>query len=134
MIYPFHQNILLRPHFPNYCIIFCAIRIKELRNAILWFSTYVHDLTLSQKFASKLFSQFWQKNIKGNCGRKCTEEKTNKARITNSTRIEGCSKILLLSQLSQKHVFLKIACRNLKKSAKITKVTRNFIATIKTPL
>ena len=62
-MYPFHQNILLRPHFPNYCITFCAIKIKELRNAILFFSTYVHDLTLSRKFASKLFSQFWQKKI-----------------------------------------------------------------------
>ena len=43
MIYPFHQNILLRTHFLNYGIVFCANKIKELRNAILWFSTYVDD-------------------------------------------------------------------------------------------
>ena len=42
-MYPFHQNILLRTRFPNYGIVFCANKIKELRNSILWFSTYVDD-------------------------------------------------------------------------------------------
>ena len=28
-MYPFHQNILLRPHFSNYCINFCFIKMVE---------------------------------------------------------------------------------------------------------
>ena len=51
-MYPFHQNILLRPHLKW---------LKELSNAILWLSTYVQDRILSQTFRSKLLWQFWQK-------------------------------------------------------------------------
>ena len=61
---------------------------------------------------------------------------TNIAKITNSTRIANCSKTLLqiLVAILAKICLIEIACRNLVfKSAKIAKVTRNFIAPKKHP-
>lgn len=73
-----------------------------------------------------------QKRIKGNCFQKCIEEIANIAGITNSTRIASCGKNLLanFSRNFSKNM-LEIACRNLKKSAK---VTGHFIATKKNTL
>ena len=48
-------------------------------------STYVPDWTRSQKFSSKLFSQFWQNRFKGNCCQKSAGE---------ITPILGCSKVV----------------------------------------
>ena len=56
-------------------------------------STYVHDWTQPQNFASKLFSQLWQKWFKGHFSQKCMGEKAILVRITNSTRIACCSKM-----------------------------------------
>ena len=39
--------------------------------------SYVQDCTLSQKFASKILSQFKQKMFKGNCVQKCMRSNTN---------------------------------------------------------
>ena len=55
----------------------------------------------------------------------------NIAKITNLTRIANCSKTLLqiFVAILEKIGLIEIACRNLVfKSAKIAKVTRNFIA------
>ena len=65
-----------------------------------------------------------------NC-QKCIEKIANIAKITNLTRIANCSKTLLqiLVAILEKIGLIEIACRNLVfKSAKIAKVTRNFIA------
>ena len=57
----------------------------------------------------------------------------NIARIANSTRIASCSKHLLAKfcRNYSKNVssLIETACKNLKMSAKIAKVTKNFIAT-----
>ena len=76
-----------------------------------------------------------QKRFKGNCFQKYIEGIANIARVTNSTRIASCSKNFLanFSRNFSKNM-LEIACRNLKKSAKIAKVTGHFIATKKTHL
>lgn len=55
-----------------------------------------------------------KKNIKGNCGQKCTEEIAYIARITNSTGIEGGSNF-------SKNMLYRNCL--LKKSAKIAEVT-----------
>ena len=132
-MYPFHQNILLRPHFPYYCFIvlfFFSLKwLKELSNAILWFPTYVQDRILSQTLRSKLFWQFWQK-------KKYRKNRKYSKKITNSTRIANFSKTLLqiFVAILAKICLIEIACRNLVfKSAKIAKVTRNFIAPKKHP-
>ena len=55
----------------------------------------------------------------------------NIAKITNLTRIANCSKTLLqiFVAILEKIGLIEIACRNLVfKSAKIAKVTRNFVA------
>ena len=65
-----------------------------------------------------------------NC-QKCIEKIANIAKITNITRIPNCSKALLqiLVTILEKIGLIEIACRNLVfKSAKIAKVTRNFVA------
>ena len=70
-----------------------------------------------------------------NC-QKCIEKIANIAKITNSTRIANCSKTLLqiFVAILAKISLIEIACRNLVfKSAKIAKVTRNFIAPKKHP-
>ena len=67
---------------------------------------------------------------------KCIEKIANIAKITNSTRIANCSKTLLqiFVAILGKICLIETACRNLRylsqllKSAKIAKVTRNFIA------
>ena len=84
-----------------------------------------------QKLASKFLSQFQQKKIQ-----KCIEKIANIARITNSTRIARCSRNLLanFSRSLGKICCVEIACRNLKKSAKIAKVAGHFIATTKNTL
>ena len=58
---------------------------------------------------------------------KCIEKIANTAKITNSTRIENCSKTLvqIFVAILEKISLIEIACRNL---AKIAKVTRNCIA------
>ena len=70
-----------------------------------------------------------------NC-QKCIEKIANIATITNSTRIANCSKTFLqiFVAILAKICLIEIACRNLVfKSAKIAKVTRNFIAPKKHP-
>ena len=65
-----------------------------------------------------------------NC-QKCIEKIANIAKITNLTRIANCSKTLLqiFVAILEKIGLIEIACRNLVfKSAKIAKVTRNFVA------
>ena len=62
---------------------------------------------------------------------KCIEKIANTAKITNSARIANCSKTLvqIFVAILEKISLIEIACRNLVfKSAKIAKVTRNFIA------
>ena len=78
-----------------------------------------------QKLASKFLLQFQQKKIQ-----KCIEKIANIARIRNSTRIARCSRNLLanFSRNLAKICCIEIACRNLKKSAKIAKVTLINIA------
>ena len=64
-----------------------------------------------------------------NC-QKCIEKIANIAKI-NSTKIANCSKTLLqiFVAILAKICLIEIACRNLVfKSAKIAKVTSNFIA------
>ena len=65
-----------------------------------------------------------------NC-KKWLEKIENIAKITNSTRIANCSKTLLriFVAILEKIGSIEIACIKLVfKSAKIAKVTRNFIA------
>ena len=71
----------------------------------------------------------------GNLGKqklnKLSEMYRNIAKITNLTRIANCSKTLLqiFVAILEKIGLIEIACRNLVfKSAKIAKVTRNFVA------
>ena len=73
--------------------------------------TYVQDWTQSQKFASKLFSQCWQKRFIGNCCPKCMEEIANISRITNSTRIARLRylQVSVSENFLVNHFFAKIA-------------------------
>ena len=69
-----------------------------------------------------------------NC-QKCIEKIANIAKITNSTRIANCRKTLLTNFCRNfgKNMFNRNCLRKSKNSAKIAKVTRNFIATKRHP-
>ena len=63
---------------------------------------------------------------------KCIEKIANKAKIKNSRRIAKCRKTTIaICRNLTKICLIEIACRNLRKSPKIAKVTRHFIATKK---
>lgn len=83
--HPHYEDVGIRYSLNIYYFVRCRFRFITLYPH--WGGTYVQDWTQSQKFASKLFFQFWQKWFIGNCCPKCMEEIANISRTTNSTRI-----------------------------------------------
>ena len=95
-------------------ILLCTIQISIYSTLPTLGGTYVQDWTQSQKFASKLFSQCWQKRFIGNCCPKCMEEIANISRITNSTRIARLRylQVSVSENFLVNHFFAKIAKKN----------------------
>ena len=129
-MYPFHhQNILLRPHFPNcFILFFFSLKwLKELCNAISCGSPLVSRIGHCRKnLVANCFRNFGKK-IKRTV-RKCIEKIANIAKITNSIRIANCSKTFLTDfcRNFSKNFFNRNCLQKLKKVCKNLKSNKKF--------
>ena len=110
--HPHYEDVGIRYSLNIYY--FVRFRFRFIALYPHWGGTYVQDWTQSQKFASKLFSQCWQKRFIGNCCPKCMEEIANISRITNSTRIARLRylQVSVSENFLVNHFFAKIAKKN----------------------
>ena len=132
-MYQFHQNILLRPHFPNYCINFCFIKMVERvvkcylaalhlcpgSNTVAKISQQIVLAILATKKELKKLSEMCRKHRKHSKNNKFNKD----CKLQQNFATNFCRN-------SSKNMFNRNC---LQKSRKIAKVTRNFIAPKKHP-